>query len=196
MLSINMPETSDTDFSWREFVRRNNDELVATYGNLAQRTLTFTYKKFNGQVPPKGQLSPESNGLLAEAQETLNRVAQAIASCNFREGIRQAMDLAAKANKYLEITSPWKLIKEDEKAAASVLYTVIAVLNVLKIIFYPFLPYSSQKMLEYLGGGGNISEQKWQMEMPVSGASLREPQVLFTKLEESLIDEEISRMGK
>ena len=196
MLSINMPENSDTDFSWREFVRRNNDELVATYGNLAQRTLTFTYKKYNGQVPPKGELDLESHRLLDEAQNTLNKVAHAITLCNFREAIREAMSLASKANKYLELTSPWKLVKEDESAAASALYTVLAVLNVLKIVFYPFLPHSSQKLHEYLGGKGDISEQKWQMEMPASGAHLREPQVLFTKLDESVVEEEINRMGK
>ena len=196
MLSINMPEGSDTDFSWREFVRRNNDELVATYGNLAQRTLTFTYKKFDGKVPPKGQLSQTSIELLTEAENTLDKVAGAISLCSFREAIREAMALAAKANKFLEATSPWKLIKENESEAASVLYTVLTVLNVLKIIFYPFLPHSSQKLHEYLGGEGHINMQKWQMEMPISGMPLREPQVLFTKLDESLIEEEINRMGK
>ncbi|MCL2474569.1 MAG: methionine--tRNA ligase [Chloroflexi bacterium] len=195
LLSINMPESSDTDFSWREFVRRNNDELVATYGNLVQRTLTFIYKKFNGTVPSSGQLNAESLELIADAQVSMSKVADAIACCSFREGIREAMALAAKANRYLEATSPWKLIKEEEEAAASALYTALAVLNALKIIFYPFLPHSSQKLHEFLGGSGLIEEQSWSLEMPVSSAPLREPSVLFTKLDESIIDEEIKRMG-
>jgi len=195
LLSINMPENSDTDFSWREFVRRNNDELVATYGNLAQRTLTFIYKKFNGTVPPSGKLNTESLGLIADAQAVMNKVADAITRCSFKEGVREAMTLAAKANRYLEATSPWKLIKENEAAAASALYTVLAVLNALKIIFYPFLPHSSQKLHEFLGGSGLIEEQSWSLEMPVNGATLREPSVLFAKLDESIIDEEIKRMG-
>lgn len=194
-LSASMPETSDTDFSWREFVRRNNDELVATYGNLVQRVLTFTYKRFDGKVPPAGDIDEQSAVLLAKARETVDAVDSLLSRCCFKDAIKAAMQLSQEANRYLDEKAPWKTIKEDATAAASALYTAIAVISALKTVFYPFLPHSSQKVHEYLGFGGNVQDSEWKMVIPEPGQQLNPPQALFIKLEDSIITAEQQRMG-
>ncbi|GAH86687.1 unnamed protein product, partial [marine sediment metagenome] len=154
LLSISMPETGDTDFSWREFVRRNNDELVATYGNLVHRVLTFVYRSFDGCVPMPGELDDYSRGIIDDAKETLITMDKLLSQCHFREALRSAMSLAQETNRYLEEKSPWKAIKEDKQAAATALYVAISVISCLRTALYPFLPFSSQKLHEYLGFEG------------------------------------------
>jgi methionyl-tRNA synthetase len=195
LLSINMPETGDTDFSWREFVRRNNNELVATYGNLVQRTLTFTFRNFDGRVPTVGELDHRGKKLVEAAQKTINEVGKSIERCRFKEAIKKAMVLAQLANRYLEETAPWKKIKEDKDAAALSIYAVLAVISVLRIIMYPFMPFSSQKLHGYLGYKGKVEEDSWSLRMPQPGSVLEEPRPLFIKLDEKIIEEETARMG-
>jgi methionyl-tRNA synthetase len=196
LLSINMPETADSDFSWREFIRRNNDELVATYGNLVHRVLTFVNRNFNGAVPAAGELDGQSQALLERAEDTLKTVDRLLYHCHFREAIRAAMSLAQETNRYLDDKSPWKTIKQDRPAAATSLYTAIGVISELKTILYPFLPFSSQKLHEYLGFKGKVEEYGWQRKLPPPGQKLPSPQPLFTKLDEKLVDEETSRLGQ
>jgi methionyl-tRNA synthetase len=195
-LSVNMPETSDSDFSWREFIRRNNDELVATYGNLVHRVLTFVYRNFNGAVPEAGKLDSQSRALLDQAEATLKTVDGLLYRCHFREAMRSAMSLAQEANRYLDDKSPWKAIKQDRPAAAASLYTAIGVISDLKTMLYPFLPFSSQKLHEYLGFRGKVEEHGWRRNLPSSGQKLLSPQPLFTKLDEKLVEEETSRLGQ
>ncbi|MBM3172439.1 MAG: methionine--tRNA ligase [Chloroflexi bacterium] len=195
LLSIAMPETSDTDFSWREFVRRNNDELVATYGNLAHRVLTFTQRNFGGAVPTPDKIDAQGQGLLELAQTTLNDVDKLLYGCHFRESIRSAMSLAQAANRYLDDKAPWKTIKQDSQAAATSVYVVLSVLSALKTIFYPFLPFSSQKLHSYLGFEGKVEDAGWRFKQPVAGQKLPNPEPLFTKLEESIIAEETAHLG-
>jgi methionyl-tRNA synthetase len=195
MLSINMPETSDTDFSWREFVRRNNDELVATYGNLVNRVLTFTYRNFEGKVPEPGQHDEESRLLLKEAEDTQKNVDEHLSKCSFKDAIKTAMALAHAANRYLDDKAPWKAIKENKQAAADSLYVAISVIARLKTLLYPFLPFSSQKVHEYLGCDEKIEDYGWNWQDLPPGQKLREPQPLFKKLDESIIEEETGRIG-
>jgi len=196
LLSINMPETSDTDFSWREFVRRNNDELVATYGNLAHRVLTFTYRNFDGCVPTPEELDGRSQGLIDAAKDTLETMDGLLHGCHFKEAIRSAMSLAHEANRYLDEKSPWKIIKEDRQASATALYTAIVVLSALRTALYPFLPFSSQKLHELLGFNGSVESDGWQLRVPSPGQKLSTPQPLFTKLDEKLVEEETGRLGQ
>lgn len=195
-LSINMPETSDTDFSWHEFIRRNNDELVATYGNLVNRVLTFTYRNFEGTVPTRGELDVASQTILKHAEETLAAVGKSIYECRFKEAIKAAMALAQEANKYLDEKSPWKAIKQDRNQAASSLWVAIAVISDLKTMLYPFLPFTSQKLHTFLGFNGEAANSSWEINRPVSGQKLETPQPLFTKLDEKLAEEEAARLGK
>ncbi len=193
-LSINMPETSDTDFSWSEFVRRNNDELVATYGNLAHRVLTFTYKNFNGEVPQPGELDQRSKDLIDLAHGTLKNMDGHLYGCHFKDAIRAAMGLAQEANRYLDEKSPWKVIKQDRQAAATSLYTVICVLTALRTAMFPFLPESSAKLSAYLGFSDNVQQYGWKLELPRPGQKLAEPKPLFTKYDESVAAEENQRL--
>lgn len=195
VLSINMPETSDTDFSWREFFRRNNDELVATYGNLAHRVLTFVYRNFDGSVPVPAVLDSQSQALMDRAKDTLKKMDGFLYNCHFKDAIKSAMSLAQETNRYLDDKSPWKSIKQDRQASATALYTAIAVLSCLKTALYPFLPFSSQKLHSYLGFKGNVSDGGWQLIAPSPGQKLLVPQPLFTKLDENLIEEEVGRLG-
>jgi methionyl-tRNA synthetase len=195
MLSINMPETSDTDFSWREFVRRNNDELVATWGNLVNRVLTFTYRNFDGKVPEPGQYDESSQRIPKEAQNIQQTVNECLSKCEFKDAIKTTMDLAHEANRYLDDKSPWKSIKTDRQAAANSLYIALSIIAQLKTMFYPFLPFSSERVHQYLGFKGKIEDYKWEWQDLPPGQKLKEPQPLFKKLDESIIEEETRRIG-
>jgi methionyl-tRNA synthetase len=196
LLSINMPENGDTDFSWREFVRRNNDELVATYGNLANRVLTFVYKNFEGCVPEPGELDKQSEGIINSARETLNSMDGLLSQCHFKQAVMTGMALAHQANRYLDDKSPWKVIKEDRQAAAKSLYVALNVISQLKTMLYPFLPFSSQKLHEYLGFEGGVGDYGWEWRDLPAGQKLLKPEPLFTKLDEKLVDEETARLGQ
>ena len=195
LLSINMPETGDTDFSWREFVRRNNDELVATYGNLVHRVLTFVYKSFDGCVPTPGEFDSRSQALLDKAKDTLNTVDELLYCCHFKEAIRSTMSLAQETNRYLDEKSPWKIINQDRQASATALYVAISVLSCLRTALYPFLPFSSQRLHEFLGFTGNIGDDGWRLHIPPAGQKLLPPEPLFSKLDEGVVEEETSRLG-
>ncbi len=195
LLSINMPETNDADFSWREFFRRNNDELVATFGNLVHRVLTFTYRNFDGSVPPAGDLDNQSSALLNQAKTTLQTVDDLLYRCHLKEAIRTAMSLAQETNRYLDDKSPWKAIKQERQAAATSLNVAISILSCLRIALYPFIPGSAQKLHQFLGFPGNVENDSWQMRSPVPGQKLLPPQPLFTKLDEKLAEEESRRLN-
>ena len=195
VLSINMPETSDTDFSWHEFVRRNNDELVAAYGNLVNRVLTFVYRNYDGCVPEPSELDEADTQILQKAENAFANAGNNLEKCNFRSAIQDAMALARTANAYLDDKSPWKVIKEDRQAAATSLYVALNVISSLKTLLYPFLPFSSQKAHEYLGFDGKVEEYGWKPQTPPPGQKLREPKPLFVKLDESIIEEETKRIG-
>lgn len=195
MLSINMPETGDTDFSWREFIRRNNNELVATYGNLANRVLSFLNRNFDGVMPSVGKLDDQTNELITRTEETLNTVDKFISQCHFKDGIKTAMALAQEANKYLDNKAPWKTIKQEKDKAALAIYGAIVALSGLKIVLYPYLPFSSQRLHNFLGFEGNIGATGWKLQLPESGIKLPEPQPLFSKLDESIVEKEMSRLG-
>ena len=195
ILSINMPETSDTDFSWREYVRRNNDELVATYGNLAHRVLTFTYRNFDSKVPSPAGIDSASQELNALSDATFIEVDNLLSTCNFKQAVKRAMDLAHEANRYLDEKAPWKSFKVDKQMAANSLYTAIRTISALKTMLYPFLPFSSQKLHEYLGFEGKIEDSSWEICAPMPGQKLLEPQALFTKLDEEIIEKETQKLG-
>ena len=195
LLSINMPETGDTDFSWHEFVRRNNDELVATYGNLVHRVLTFVYSSFNGCVPTPGEFDSHSQELLNKAKDTLKMMDELLYRCHFKAAIKSAMSLAQETNRYLDKKSPWKTIKQDRQSSATALYIAISVLCCLRTALYPFLPFSSQKLHEFLGFKGNIEDGGWQLNFPLPGQRLLPPEPLFSKLDEGLVEEETKRLG-
>ena len=190
LMSANMPETSDADFSWREFVRRNNDELVATYGNLVQRVLTFAYRNFDCCVPSPGELDAESNALLEKAKVTLETVDRLLYGCHFRESIREIMALAQEANRYLDNKAPWKRINEDRDSAATATFTVIGVISCLKTVLYPFLPFSSERLHRLLGFQGKVGDGGWTFTAAQAGQRLLPPEHLFAKLDDKTVEKE------
>ena len=219
ILSINMPESSDTDFNWREFLRRNNDELVATYGNLVHRALTFAYRHFEGRVPTPGELDDTDRALLDRVEGSFASIGDLIERCRFKGAIAEIMALAREGNRYLEEKSPWFQIKEDKEACATTIYVALKVIDSLKILFYPFLPFSSQKLHEYLGYEGDLlgrleiktfreegkvhqalcyegdlGQVGWAPSDLPAGQRLRRPEPLFKKLDEGIVEEEMARL--
>jgi methionyl-tRNA synthetase len=182
-LSAIMPETSDAEFSEDDLLRRNNDELVSTWGNLVNRVLTMSYRNFDGKVPDPGTLLEADKALLAQGQEMLKAVGESIAACHFREGLREALAYAQETNRYLNQEEPWKTRESDPPAAARALYTAIGAIECLKLALYPYLPFSSQRLHEMLGHEDAVDAKGWTVESPVAGTPLQKPEPLFKKLE-------------
>ncbi|OGG48799.1 MAG: methionine--tRNA ligase [Candidatus Handelsmanbacteria bacterium RIFCSPLOWO2_12_FULL_64_10] len=182
MLAANMPETRDADFSWEEFRRRNNDELVASWGNLVHRTLTFTVRNFDGKVPEGGNEVTE----LVEARvaETFAAVRELLEGCHFKNALREIMALSQFGNKLLDERAPWRQIREDRLATADTLRGLLTLINALKVLTYPFLPFSSQTLHRLLGYSDDILRHGWIAERLEEGAALPDPVPLFKKIDE------------
>lgn len=183
-LSVTAPEGRDTDFTYDELIRRNNDELVAAYGNAVHRTLTFLQSKFGGVVPQPTELRPADREMLAELEQGFTTVGQHIAACHFKDGINAAMSVARAANRYLDEQAPWKQIKIDREGAGTTIYVMLQVLSGLRVLFCPYLPFSSQQLHEYLGFEGEVSKARWENTRVEAGKPLPKPAPLFPKLEE------------
>ncbi|GHO89830.1 hypothetical protein KSZ_78360 [Dictyobacter formicarum] len=188
-LSATAPEGRDTDFTFDEMIRRNNDELVATYGNVVHRTLTFLQSKFGGVIPQPLPLRDADKEILAELEHGFAQVGKYISQCHFKEGLNAAMIVARAANRYLDEQAPWKQIKVDREAAGTTIYVMLQVISGLRLLFCPYLPFSSQKLHGYLGFEGDVSAQPWQpVEIP-AGTTLPKPAPLFPKIEEPIAAE-------
>jgi len=219
-LTVNMPESKDTDWSWEDFLSRNNDELVATWGNLANRVLSFAYKHWEGVVPEPGELQPADMEVLEKVEGGFETVAKELEAVRLRAAIGEAMSLASEVNKYLDQTAPWKTVKMDKEAAGRSIYTALRAIDSLKVLFSPFLPFTSEKLHTYLGYSGQIfGEQKvelqkdelgehtvlrydpekatgeWKQSALKPGQTLQQPQPLFKKLDKSIVEEERARLG-
>ena len=220
-LTMAMPETRDTDWLWSDFVRRNNNELVATWGNLVNRALKFAYKRFDGRTPTPGSLGDIDTRLLAKIEAGFDVVGRLIAGCELRAALNEVMALAREANGYLEEKGPWFQIKEDREAAGTTIYVALKAIDSLKMLFAPFLPFSSERLHSYLGYDdpllgrqytanfeekegrthkalcydGSDATGEWKPSQLPPGQSLRQPDPLFEKLDESVIEEELKRIG-
>jgi methionyl-tRNA synthetase len=152
-LTVNMPEAKDSDWDWAEFVARNNNELVATWGNLANRVLSFAYKHWEGYVPDLdvSTLRDIDRNLLAVIENGFNSVGAELEAVRLRSALGEAMKLATAVNQYLDQTAPWTAIKTDREAAAKTIYTALKAIDSLKVMFAPFLPFSSEKLHSFFG---------------------------------------------
>ena len=182
-LAANLPENSDTDLTEAELVRRNNDELVATWGNLVNRVLQMTHRTFDGKVPEPGPLDARDRHLLERAEWMLKAVGSDLEAVHLKAALGAAMSVAQEANAYLNETEPWKTAKTDRERTATSLYTALCVINALKVALYPFLPFSSQQIHEYLGLSGEVSKDAWEARRLEPGTLLQQPQPLFKKIE-------------
>jgi methionyl-tRNA synthetase len=183
-LTINAPENRDTDFSWDEFQRRNNDELVATYGNAVHRLLSFLQSRFGGVTPQPGALTPADEAMLAQARETFATVAGLIEAVRLRDGLRAVMALAGALNRYLDEAAPWKTLKTDPERTATSLWVALQVVSALRVLTAPYLPFSAQQLHRYLGEDGSVHELRWAARELPAGRRLPSPKPLFRKLED------------
>ncbi len=197
VIAAGMPETSDSDFSWREYVRRNNDELVATYGNLVNRVLTMVSRNFDGVVPEPGEPDELSAALLDEARERFDRTTASLEAVRLRLALSTAMGLAQAANRYLEQAAPWRSVREDRAKAGAALWTALAVIDCLKTLLYPFIPFSSERLHTMLGFEGSVRDAGWSWDpaATVPGRRIGRPEPLFTKLDEAVVESEAQRLG-
>ncbi len=220
-LSIAGPETQDVDFTWAEFKRRTNDELVAGWGNLVNRTASMVNKSF-GEIPTPGARQPVDDALLAQTSEAFGRIGDLVAAHRHRAALGEAMRVVQEANRYVSETEPWKL-KTDPDRLATVLHTTTQAITDLNTVLSPFLPFSAQRVHETFGGTGTIAPQPridevtdlddesrhypvitgdyrlgetlaaWRSVPVVPGTPVAKPVPVFTKLDDSVVEEEIAR---
>jgi methionyl-tRNA synthetase len=213
------PENQDTDFTWSEFVRRNNDELVATWGNLVNRAVSFAARNI-GSVPGPGELTDADHALLAASRDAFGKVGEHLSHSRFKFAVNEAMHQVAEANKYFSEQAPWKLRESDPARMQTILHVALQAVDDAKTLLTPFLPRSSQAVHEMLGGAGSwsgmpvieeVDEEggpsypvitgsydasfRWSSRPITAGTPLSVPAPLFTKLDQSVVDEEIARLA-
>jgi methionyl-tRNA synthetase len=221
-LAVAGPENQDTDFTWAEFVRRNNDELVAGWGNLVNRTISMTAKNL-GAIPEAGALTDADHGLLETSRTAFASVGDLLARSRQKAAISEAMNVVAAANKYLSDMEPWKLRTADPERMASVLHVALQVVDDAKTLLTPFLPSSSTKVNAMLRGsqrwaampdlleveeetavgspsysvlsGSYDTGARWESVPIEVGRRLEAPTPVFAKLDPSVVDEELRRLS-
>ncbi len=194
VLTANAPETKDNNFTWKDFQARNNNELVAVYGNFVNRALQLTKKYYDGVVPQVGELTEYDRQTISEFQDVKNRVEQLLGTFHFRDAQKEAMELARIGNKYLAESEPWKVIKTDPERVKTILNLSLQLTANLSIAFEPFLPFSSQRLRQML----NIKECVWgdlgRTDILPAGHRLGEPALLFSKIEDTDIAPQMARL--
>lgn len=217
-ISVAGPENQDADFTWADFLRRTNDELVAGWGNLVNRTASMIHKNF-GEIPAAGELHEVDAALLRQSSEAFGKVGELIGTHRHRAGIDTAMRLVQEANRYVSETEPWKLTQDRERLG-TVLNTAAQVVSDANTLLAPFLPHSAQKVHETLGGTGVFAPQPrieevtdlddasrrypvitgdyrdvpaWASTRLVPGTAVAKPTPVFTKLDDSIVEEELAR---
>ena len=194
VLTANAPETKDNDFTWRDFQARNNNELVAVFGNFVNRALVLTSKYFAGKVPALGALTDFDHETLAELSTVREAIERELDNFHFREALKEAMNLARLGNKYLADTEPWKLAKTDMERVATILNISLQITANLAIAFAPFLPMSSEKLCKMLA----IALPQWsdlgRSDLIEAGHTLGEASLLFEKIEDEVIEAQIQKL--
>jgi methionyl-tRNA synthetase len=217
-LAVAGPENQDTDFTWSEFIRRNNDELLANWGNLVNRSVSFAARNI-GAIPEAGALTDVDRELIERSRGAFTNVGDHLSRSRFKAAITEAMRTVAEANKYLSEQAPWKLRESDPERMKTILHVALQVVDDGKTLLTPFLPRSSQKVHEMLGGSGSwspmpqieeVTEEggapypvitgdyngaaRWQSEPIRPGTPLQPPTPLFAKLDPGVADEELARL--
>jgi len=180
------PEQDDTDLPDDEIIRRVNEELVATWGNLVNRVLSMSAANFDGKVPEPGDLTGEDQEILALGARTLERVADHIEKVELRAGLRAAVDAAGEVNAYLNSTEPWRVLKEDPGRGGTILWVAIQAIGGIRVALYPYLPHSAVTIGEMLGTGPNVDS--WVAPEVPAGSELGEIAPVFIKLDEDALD--------
>ncbi|MFP3880695.1 MAG: methionine--tRNA ligase [Actinomycetota bacterium] len=182
-----LPEQDDTDFSDDELIRRVNEELVSTWGNLVNRVLSMSSRNFDGKVPEPGALTDQDQQILELGSETLDEVAAHIEKVELRAGLRRAMEAASEVNAYLNATEPWKLLKDDPERSGTILWAAVQAIAAIRVALYPYLPHSAITIGEMLGTGPDIDS--WSAPEVLAGTELGEVAPLFIKLDEDVLED-------
>lgn len=194
VLTANAPETKDNDFTWKDYQARNNNELVAVFGNFVNRALVLTSKYFEGHVPTLGSLTDLDRETLSELSSVRGAIERELDSFHFREALKEAMNLARLGNKYLADTEPWKLAKTDLPRVATILNISLQITANLTIAFAPFLPMSSERLCQML----QIDLPSWddlgRADLLPVGHTLGEPHLLFEKIEDEVIEAQVQKL--
>ena len=194
VLTANAPETKDNDFTWKDFQTRNNSELVAIFGNFINRALVLTHKYFDGVVPALGELTDYDRETLKEFADVKADVESYLDNFRFRDAQKEAMNLARIGNKYLADTEPWKLAKTDMARTATILHIGLQIAANLAIAFEPFLPFSAKKLRDMLGMESFAWNDLGSIELLKEGAKLGETQLLFDKIEDSVVEAQVQKL--
>lgn len=194
VLTANAPETKDNNFTWKDFQDRNNNELVAVYGNFVNRALQLTKKYFNGVVPECGELQEVDLKAIEEFKDVKHKVEALLDTFKFRDAQKEAMNLARIGNKYITDCEPWHVAKTDMERVKTILYLSLQLVANLEIAFEPFLPFSSARLREML----NITDTDWAQlgstELLKPGHQLGTPALLFEKIEDEAIEAQLKKL--
>jgi len=194
VLTANAPETKDNDFTWKDFQARNNNELVAIYGNFVNRTLVLTQNYFDGKVPVRNELHEIDLQTINELSEIKGNVEKFLDIFKFRDAQKEAMNLARLGNKYLADTEPWKIAKTDKNRVATILNISLQIAANLSIVFEPFLPFSSAKLRDLL----NLETFSWNnlgsIELLKPQHLLKNPELLFEKIDDTAIEYQVQKL--
>jgi methionyl-tRNA synthetase len=194
VLTANAPETKDNDFTWKDFQARNNNELVAIFGNFVNRTLVLTQKYFEGKVPVRGELTDYDKDTLKEFVDVKHEVEKLLDVFRFRDAQKEAMNLARIGNKYLADTEPWKLAKTDMSRVATILNISLQITANLAIAFEPFLPFTSAKLRGFI----HLPEFKWSelgsIDLLPAGHQTSTSELLFEKIEDKVMEAQVKKL--
>ena len=194
VLCATAPETKDNDFTWKDYQARNNNELVAILGNFVNRALVLTKKYYNGVVPERGELSEYDCATIEELRGIKASLEANIESYRFREALKDAMNFARIGNKYLADTEPWKVVKTDPERVKTILNVALQITANLTIAIEPFMPFSAEKILSMLALDKFGWENLGNMELVGVGHTIGEPQLLFEKIEDDVIEKQLQRL--
>ena len=194
VLCANAPETKDNDFTWKDYQARNNNELVAILGNFVNRALVLTKKYYNGVVPERGELTEYDRATIEELSGIKASLEANIESYRFREALKDAMNFARIGNKYLADTEPWKVVKTDPERVKTILNVALQITANLTIAIEPFMPFSAEKILSMLALDKFGWENLGNMELVGVGHTIGEPQLLFEKIEDEVIEKQLQRL--
>ena len=194
VLTANAPETKDNDFTWKDFQARNNNELVAVYGNFVNRALQLTQKYYDGVVPVCGELTDYDRETLNEFKDVKQKVEELLDVFKFRDAQKEAMNLARIGNKYIADCEPWKVVKTDPERVKTIIYISLQLTANLAIAFEPFLPFSSEKLRRML----NMESFEWTQlgstDLLKAGHQLAKPELLFEKIEDEVIEAQVQKL--
>ena len=194
VLTANAPETKDNNFTWKDFQARNNNELVAVYGNFVNRALQLTKKYYDGIVPVCGELTDFDRQTISEFTDVKSQVEALLEDFRFRDAQKEAMNLARIGNKYLADSEPWKVVKTDPERVKTILNLALQLVANLSIAFEPFLPFSSERLRAML----NVSEVRWDrlgaIDLLPAGHQLGEPSLLFEKIEDDVVEAQVQKL--